>query len=116
MTRTIVPIHISNAPPMSFDYSALGADVANEMRARASRIQSLQRASVLDVGRELIAAKKLVEHGFFRDWVETACQMHLRTAERIMQAALLVEKNDKLSLSFTSSAACINRSAVRMCI
>jgi hypothetical protein len=80
---------------MSFDYRALGTDVAAEMRARASR--SLQRASVLDVGRELIAAKKLVAHGFFRDWVQTACQIHTRTAERIMQAALLVEKDDKLS-------------------
>src|SRR5215472_17874310 len=94
MARTIVPIHISNGPPMSFDYSALGADITNEMRARASRIQSFQRASVLDVGRELIAAKKLVEHGFFRDWVETACQMHIRTAERLMQATLLVDKDD----------------------
>ena len=80
-----------------FDYGTLSPDVANEMRARASRIQSLQRASVLDVGRELIAAKNSVEHGFFRNWVESACQLHIRTAERAMRAAALVGENDKLS-------------------
>lgn len=79
------------------DYSTLNADVATEMRERANRIRRLQRASVLDVGRELIAAKKLVEHGFFREWVETACQMQIRTAQRSMRVAELVEENDKLS-------------------
>jgi hypothetical protein len=45
----------------------------------------------------LIAAKELVDHGWFRGWVEMACQIHIRTAERLMQAALLVQKNDQLS-------------------
>lgn len=80
-----------------FDYSTLTDEVAKEMRDYASRIQRLQRASVLDVGRELIAAKELVEHGWFRGWVETACQIHIRTAERLMRATLLAQKNDKLS-------------------
>ena len=79
------------------DYSLLGADVADEMSERARRICNIQRASVLDVGRELLAAKELVDHGWFRGWIESACQMHIRTAERLMQAALLVQKNDNLS-------------------
>jgi hypothetical protein len=58
---------------------------------------TLGAASVLDVGRGLIGAKRRVEHGCFTDWVRTACQMNIRTAERAMQAAELVEKNDKLS-------------------
>lgn len=85
------------ATPTPFNYSTLTAEVANEMRRYASSIQRFQRASVLDVGRELIAAKELVEHGFFRSWVEIACQLHIRTAERLMQAAMLVQKNDNLS-------------------
>jgi Protein of unknown function (DUF3102) len=80
-----------------FDYAALAADVADEMRARASRIHEIRQASVLEVGRELIAAKEQVEHGCFVAWVQTACQMNIRGAERAMQAAELVEKNDKLS-------------------
>ena len=81
----------------SLDNSPLGVDVADEMRDRASRIRDIQRTSILDVGRELIAAKKLVDRGYFRDWVETACQMNIRTAERTMQAARLIQENDKLS-------------------
>ena len=34
---------------------------------------------------------------FFCNWVKTACQMGIRNAERAIQAALFVEKNDKLS-------------------
>jgi hypothetical protein len=96
-TELAVPENRPDAALTAFDYSTLSADVANEMRDCASRIRRLQRASVLEVGRELIAAKELVEHGFFRDWVKTACQMHIRTAERLMQSALLVKENDKLS-------------------
>lgn len=96
-TTEFLPVEPPRAAPPLIDYGTLDVDIANQMRDRATRIQRLQRASVLDVGRELIAAKGLVEHGFFRSWVETACQIHIRTAERLMQAALLAQKNDNLS-------------------
>ena len=83
---------------LTFDYDALAPDIADQMRDRASRIRAIQRASVVEVGRELIAAKELgVDHGCFIQWVRTACLMNIRTAERAMQATKLVEKNDKLS-------------------
>ena len=98
MTSTeLAPENYADAALTAFDYGTLVAAVAEEMRGHASRIHGLQRASILDVGRELIAAKKLVERGRFRDWVESACQMQIRTAQRAMRAAELVEKNDKLS-------------------
>jgi hypothetical protein len=93
----LVAFDLPDTGPTPFDYSSLNPAVADKMRTRASRIQRLQRASVLDIGRELVAAKESVEHGFFRDWVKSACRMHIRTAERLMQAALFVQENDKLS-------------------
>ena len=71
--------------------------VAADMRERAYRIRKMQQDAVVEVGRQLLAAKEQVAHGCFRAWVETACQMHIRTAERAMQAARMVEENDKLS-------------------
>jgi hypothetical protein len=51
-----------------FDYSLLAANVVDEMRERTSRIRDVERAPVLDVGRELIAAKRRDEHGYFLAW------------------------------------------------
>src|SRR5712675_1663410 len=96
-TEIVVPQSPPDDPPVPFDYSALAAEIADEMRAHASRIHDIQRASVLELGRELIAAKRRVEHGCFRAWVRIACQIHIRTAERAMQAAEILRENDKLS-------------------
>ena len=96
-TELAAPQTLAGAMSPHFDYSGLTSDLADKMRGHASRICEIRRASVLDVGRELIAAKGLVEHRCFAQWVRTACQMHIRTAERAMQAADLVQKNDNLS-------------------
>jgi hypothetical protein len=94
-----IAVALENSPEApSFEYDTLSPDIADEMRERASRILAIQRASVVDVGRHLTAAKKLVvEHGRFVQWVETACQMHIRTAERAMRVAEFVGENDNLS-------------------
>jgi hypothetical protein len=63
MTRTD-PAITSRLEPKPFDYCLLGADVADEMRARTSRTRDI----VLDVGRELIAAKRREDHGYFPAW------------------------------------------------
>jgi hypothetical protein len=57
------------------------------MRLAADRIHKLQRAAVIEVGRELIAIKHRVEHGQFVEWIERECRMSIRTAQRAMQAA-----------------------------
>jgi DUF3102 family protein len=106
--EALVPL--TNADPSydgfvapTFDYAALEISVADEMRQAAERVCSLMRSSVIDVGRELIAAKGRVERGQFVKWVEAECQLNIRTAQRMMQAAEIVEKNDKLSLLNPSS-------------
>jgi len=80
-----------------FDYASVPGDIANQMRTAADRVQQLRRAAVVDIGRELIAIKNRIEHGHFIEWVEHECQIPIRTAQRAMQAAEMVERNEKLS-------------------
>jgi hypothetical protein len=75
----------------------LDPNVADDMRDRATRIRKMQQDAVVGVGRQLLAAKEQIEHGCFLAWVQSACQMHIRTAQRAMQATEMVERNDKLS-------------------
>lgn len=80
-----------------FNYDAVPARTADEMRAAAERVRQFQRNVVIEIGRQLIVIKEQIDHGKFVDWVERECQMSIRTAQRAMQAADAVEKNDKLS-------------------
>ena len=80
-----------------FDYSVMDAAVADEMRDAAARVRRRMVAASRDVGRDLIVIKDRVEHGQFVAWVENECRLNIRTAQRLMQAAGLVSKCDKLS-------------------
>jgi hypothetical protein len=80
-----------------FDYGQVDVGVAAEMRATADRVRGLMRASVIEVGRELLVIKRKLKHGQFVPWVERECRLSTRTAQRAMLAAEMVEKNDKLS-------------------
>lgn len=74
-----------------FDYSVHGDAVAHDMRAAADRIRQHTRAAFTEVGRELLIAKQRLEHGSFQSRVKAECQISLRTAERAMQVAELLE-------------------------
>jgi hypothetical protein len=52
---------------------------------------------VVGLGTELLAIKAKVDHGQFQKWVKRECRLQLRTAERAMQVAGLIQENDKLS-------------------
>src|SRR5690349_11100855 len=81
-----------------FDYGKVGEAAAEQMGGAADRVRGLTRASVIEVGRELLKIKDTqVEHGHFRAWVHFECSLSIRTAERAMQVAKLVAKNEKLS-------------------
>ena len=80
-----------------FDYGQLDAGVAAEVREAADRVRGLIRASIIDVGHELLAIKDRISHGQFVAWVEHECQFKIRAAQRAMRAAEMVGKNDKLS-------------------
>ena len=70
-----------------FDYAALGdAEVERKAREAADKIQAMQRAAVVDIGRELLAMKEALPFGQFLPWVESF-GLGRRTAVNYMQAA-----------------------------
>jgi len=81
----------------SFDYSAVDADTASDLRAQARRIRKrIGKATqdLIDIGRELLAAKKnLLDHGDFISWVESEVGIVRRTAQAYMALAKLADDN-----------------------
>ena len=53
----------------SFDSGQLEAEPAEEVRGVAERVRGFIRASVIDVGRELLRVKERLNHGQFVVWV-----------------------------------------------
>jgi hypothetical protein len=85
------------AIPEPFDYSALDVDTASNLRAQANRIRmriSKATQDLIDIGRDLLAAKKnLVGHGDFIKWVESEVGIVRRTAQAYMALAKLADDN-----------------------
>jgi hypothetical protein len=81
--------------PPSFDYSTMDAELAANLRKQAARIKKrIGKATqdLIDIGRDLLAAKKqLVDHGEFIGWVETEVGISRRTAQAYMAVARLAE-------------------------
>src|ERR1043165_4195669 len=75
-----------------FDYAGLAANVAVDLQERAKRIRHRKRSPFIDVGHELLEAKRHdLEHGKFITWIETECGLNKRSAQRMMQAAAWVQ-------------------------
>jgi hypothetical protein len=83
--------------PGPFDYSAVDADTASNLRAQASRIRKrIGKATqdLIDIGRDLLLAKKdLVDRGAFVKWVECEVGIVRRTAQAYMALAKLAHNN-----------------------
>jgi Protein of unknown function (DUF3102) len=81
--------------PSTFDYSAIDADLAANLRRQATRIRTrIGKATqdLIDIGRDLLAAKKhLIDHGDFVKWVETEVGIARRTAQAYMAIAKLAD-------------------------
>ena len=81
--------------PVAFDYSAIDADLASNLRRQATRIRTrIGKATqdLIDIGRDLLAAKRhLVEHGDFTKWVEAEVGIVRRTAQAYMAIAKLAD-------------------------
>ncbi len=91
----LVPVEPAEVIPL-FDYTKLDADFAGELQRTADRVRERSREAI-EIGRDLLAVKDRLEHGDFTAWVEDECGLKVRTAQRFMQAAALIAKNDKLS-------------------
>ena len=85
-----------------FDYSPLPATQVDELRAMAKTIRSgtaMMTAAIIDIGRNLLAAKQALAHGRFSPWVEAECGFTLRTAQNYMRVAEFTHgKSETVSL------------------
>ena len=58
-----------------------------ELLALAARIRERMRSAIIEIGRDLIAAKAKLGHGSFGKWLADNFQMTERTAQNYMRAA-----------------------------
>lgn len=73
--------------PGPFDYGLLAADLADEARASAERINASKRKHIIEVGCELIKIKERLTHGHFIDWIDRELNFSAATARNYMAAA-----------------------------
>lgn len=76
----------------AFDYEAAGiaVHIANRAKDAAAKIRRLDeeaRASLVEIGKELVWAKDAFEHGTFIDWIDRELDMSWSSANRYMNVA-----------------------------
>ena len=75
----------------SFDYSEIEGSVAAFLRGQAARLRRLIGKSLIQIGRDLLGAKRYLSHGAFMKWVESEVGIPARTAQGYMRIAQWVE-------------------------
>jgi hypothetical protein len=83
------PANHANGSP-DFDYASVSRDVAMFLKGQAIRIRQYTGKSIIQIGKDLSAAKHFLCHGEFLRWVESEVGIPARTAQAYMQAALWV--------------------------
>jgi hypothetical protein len=82
-----------------FDDEPLSENLVVELHEVATRVRGRTSGHAIDTGRDLIAIKDKLEHGYFTKWVENDCDIGLRTAENMMNAARWADaKSENVSL------------------
>lgn len=71
----------------SFDYGCVSSDVAQFLRGQADRIHKTSARSIINIGRDLVAAKHFLSHGMFLRWATSEVGISPRTAQAYMQLA-----------------------------
>jgi Protein of unknown function (DUF3102) len=87
ITRSGITRTVSNIDCGGFDYSSVPSSVATFLRTQADRINQTSSKSLLQIGKDLIAAKRYLAHGAFIAWVEYEAGMSARTAQAYMHVA-----------------------------
>lgn len=70
-----------------FDYSSLSPAVERFLRGQASRIRQYINKSIIQIGKDLVGAKRYLSHGEFLRWVEEEVGIPARTAQSYMRVA-----------------------------
>jgi hypothetical protein len=96
-TRNLVELdkHEAASPPNGptannsgiFDYSTVPPSVATFLKNQAERIRRSGASFVLNIGKDLIGAKRYLSRGAFLHWVEAEAGIPARTAQVYMQVA-----------------------------
>ncbi|MGJ4928863.1 DUF3102 domain-containing protein [Bradyrhizobium sp. HKCCYLS2038] len=82
------PVEQSYPPSKSgFDYESVDPSVARFLKGQARRISQTSSRSIIQVGKDLLAAKHYLAHGAFANWVEQEVGIPVRTAQNYMQVA-----------------------------
>jgi hypothetical protein len=71
----------------AFDYSDLSSSVAAFLKGQAERIRRQASSSVINIGKDLVEAKRHLSHGAFMAWVEGEVGIPARTAQAYMRVA-----------------------------
>jgi Protein of unknown function (DUF3102) len=69
----------------SFDYGSVPSSVMKFLQSQAERIRRSCAKSIIQTGKDLIAAKHYLSHGAFRRWVESEIGIPARTAQAYMK-------------------------------
>ena len=72
---------------VGFNYDSVSPTVAKFLKGQANRILRTSSSAVIQVGKDLIAAKHYLPHGSFLVWVENEVGMRTRTAQAYMRVA-----------------------------
>jgi hypothetical protein len=78
-----------------FNYDALPGDAARALRERRAQIVRAAKnttEAMIAIGRDLIAAKKMLPRGQFIDWVRWECGFSIRTSQNYMAISKLSMK------------------------
>lgn len=95
--------------PSVVDTPARGTEMKVEgvtLEARAERIRRLQadvQRGIIEIGFELIAAKKEIGHGGWADWLQKEFEWSVRTAQNFMAVAERFGKTKSISFLSTTT-------------
>jgi hypothetical protein len=86
MNQTVQPA-LCVAGVSEFDYASLPTSVAKFLKGQATRIRQYAGKSIIQIGKDLAAAKHYLSHGQFVRWAEKEVGIPARTAQGYMRAA-----------------------------
>ena len=85
--NTVVRVQYSIIDADGFDYATVTPDVARYLRGHAARLRQYISKSIIQIGKDLLSAKRYLPHGAFLEWVEREAGINPRTAQSYMHAA-----------------------------
>jgi len=86
-SNALVRLPCSLVDADGFDYATVNPDVARYLKGHAVRLRQYISKSIIQIGKDLLSAKRYLPHGAFLEWVEREAGINPRTAQSYMHAA-----------------------------